>query len=94
MIQSVDKAPNFTFYDTNIKEHSPYHFTMFSELKHYLSIDYDSFLEKFFFGMSDFSKRCKFEIDKDGILQNAEVLGSARAIPDFVKVKETLSTLS
>jgi glutaredoxin-dependent peroxiredoxin len=43
--------------------------------------------------MKGVSKRSAFVIDKEGIVQYAEVLESAGDLPDFEAVKQILSSL-
>lgn len=40
------------------------------------------------------SKRAAFVIDKEGVVQYAEVLDNAGKMPDFTAIKQTLSTLA
>lgn len=54
---------------------------------------YGSQYETFILGMQGVAKRSAFIVDKEGIIRYAEVLENAGDIPDFVKIKEVLSTL-
>ena len=44
--------------------------------------------------MKGVSKRSAFIIDKDGAIRYAEVLENAGAVPDFLKITDTLKQLS
>jgi peroxiredoxin len=46
-----------------------------------------------FFGMHGVAKRSAFVIDKEGTVQYAEVLEKASDLPDFEKIRETISRL-
>lgn len=46
-----------------------------------------------FFGMHGVAKRSAFVIDKEGVVQYAEVLENAGDLPDFLKIQETLAGL-
>ena len=48
----------------------------------------------FGFDMNGVSRRSAFVIDKDGVVQYAEILESAGDLPNFDKIKEVLATLS
>lgn len=48
----------------------------------------------FVFGMNGVSKRAAFVIDKEGVIQYAEVLESAGDLPSFEKIQETLQGLN
>jgi peroxiredoxin len=44
--------------------------------------------------MKGVSRRAAFVVDKDGVVQYAEVLESAGDLPNFDAIKETLSGLN
>ena len=77
------------------KSQQQYNFTLLSdfnkEVSNLYGCIYDSFTDM---GMKGVSKRAAFIIDKQGVIQYAEVLESAGDIPDFDKIKEVLSHLS
>lgn len=68
-------------------------FPLLSDFNKETSQAYGSFYETFVFGMQGVSKRGAFLIDKDGIVQYAEVLESAGDLPNFNAVKTTLESL-
>jgi peroxiredoxin len=45
-------------------------------------------------GMKGVSKRSAFVIDKEGIIQYAEVLDNAGEVPNFTAIQETLTKLA
>lgn len=55
---------------------------------------YDCAYETFAFGLKGVAKRSAFIIDKQGIIQYAEVLESAGDLPNFNAIKTTLNSLS
>ena len=60
--------------------------------KHY-GVVYDSFLPERNLGMGGVPKRAAFVIDKNGVIQHAEVREDARELPDFDKIKARLEQL-
>lgn len=56
-------------------------------------VAYESFLPQANLPMGGVAKRAAFIVDRDGVIQHAEVLEDAREIPDFEKVKEVLAAL-
>ena len=71
-----------------------YNFTLLSDFNKNVSRAYGSLYENFVLDMKGVSKRSAFVIDKEGTVKYAEVLESAGDLPNFEKVKETLSTLN
>ena len=57
------------------------------------SKDYDTLYETFAFGMQGVSKRSAFVVDKNGILQYAEVLEDAGKQPNFDSIKACLEKI-
>ena len=57
------------------------------------SLAYGALYDEFIFGMKGVSKRAAFVIDKNGIIQYAEVLESAGDLPDFEAIKEVLKAI-
>ncbi len=55
---------------------------------------YDSIYESFAFGMKGVAKRSAFVIDKEGVIQYAEVLENANEIPNLEAVIATLNSLN
>ena len=68
-------------------------FTLLSDFNREVSKAYGAFYDEFVLGMRGVSKRSAFVLDKNGKIQYAEVLESAGDLPNFEKVKETLSGL-
>ena len=54
---------------------------------------YGSLYQDWILNMRGVSKRSAFVIDKDGIVQYAEVLESAGDVPDFEKINAVLDSL-
>ena len=75
------------------KEEQKLNFTLISDFNKEVSRSYGAYYEEFF-GMRGVSKRSAFVIDKAGKIQYAEVLEDAGELPNFVKVKETLTSLN
>jgi peroxiredoxin len=68
-------------------------FPLLSDFNRTVSAAYGSQYEDFVFGMKHVSKRSAFVVDKNGIIQYAEVLESAGDLPNFDAVKNTLHNL-
>ncbi|MFM9944557.1 MAG: redoxin domain-containing protein [Bacteroidia bacterium] len=68
-------------------------FTLLSDFNKTISRDYDTIYETFAGWMHGVSKRSAFVVDKDGIIQYAEVLENAGEIPDLAAVKKVLENL-
>ena len=68
-------------------------FTMLADFNKEVSRAYGALYDEFVLGMRGVSKRSAFVLDKNGKIQYAEVLESAGDLPNFDKVKETLSGL-
>lgn len=75
------------------KEEQKLNFPLLSDFNKTVSKAYGSLYETFGFGMQGVSKRSAFIIDKDGMIQYAEVLENAGLQPDFeaiqVKLRES-----
>jgi glutaredoxin-dependent peroxiredoxin len=76
------------------KEEQHLNFTLLSDFNKEVSSAYDTIYEQWGFGMRGVSKRSAFVIDKDGIVQYAEVLENAGKQPDFKAIKENLAALT
>ena len=72
------------------KEDQELNFTLLSDFNKDVSRLYESIYEQFGYNMKGVSKRSAFVIDKEGIIQYAEVLENAGEIPDFEKIKASL----
>ncbi len=69
-------------------------FPLLSDFNKDISIAYGSLYQIFGFGMQGVGKRSAFVVDKDGIIQYAEVLENAGEIPDFDAIQNALSRLN
>ncbi len=78
------------------KDLENFNFTMLSDFNKEVSTAYDTIYAKFGPGgsMHGVSKRSAFVVDKNGILQYAEVLENAGEIPNLDAVKGCLANLS
>jgi len=76
------------------KEEQKLNFDLLSDYNKTTSQDYDSLYEQFGFGMKGVSKRSAFVIDKEGVIQYAEVLEKATDVPDFTAIKACLEKLN
>jgi glutaredoxin-dependent peroxiredoxin len=56
-------------------------------------VAYESFLPQMNLGMSGVPKRSAFIVDKNGVIQYAEVKENARELPDFERIKAKLAEL-
>jgi peroxiredoxin len=56
-------------------------------------VAYDSFLPQLNLGFSGVAKRSAFLIDRNGVIQYAEVHDDARELPDFNQIKNKLGEL-
>jgi peroxiredoxin len=68
-------------------------FQLLSDFNKTVSDMYGSLDAEWFMGLRGVSKRSAFVLDKQGIVQYAEVLDSADKLPDFVAIKNVLQTL-
>jgi peroxiredoxin len=75
------------------KEEQNLNFDLLSDFNKEASIAYDCLYPQFGFGMMGVSKRSAFVIDKNGILQYAEVLESAGDLPNFEAISKVLEGL-
>jgi glutaredoxin-dependent peroxiredoxin len=75
------------------KEDQRLNFTLLSDFNREASLAYDVLYEHFGW-MKGVSKRAAFIIDKEGIIQYAEVLENAGEVPDFEAINNCLSHLS
>jgi len=69
-------------------------FPLLSDFNKEASMAYGSIYDVFAFGMKGVSKRSAFVIDKEGVIQYAEVLENAGEIPNFAAVKDVLASLN
>lgn len=88
---SVDSV--FTL--AKFKEDSQLNFPLLSDFNKTVSTAYGSIYESFTpMDMKGVSKRSAFVVDKQGVVQYAEVLESAGDVPNFEAINEVLSRLS
>jgi glutaredoxin-dependent peroxiredoxin len=76
------------------KEDQQLNFTLLSDFNKEVSKAYGSLYEVFGYNMKGVSKRSAFVIDKQGMVQYAEVLDNAGEVPDFTKIRELLERLN
>jgi peroxiredoxin len=76
------------------KQAEQYNFPLLSDFNKTVCRAYGAFYEEFVLDMRGVAKRSAFVIDKDGVVQYAEVLESAGDLPDFQAVKSTLTSLN
>jgi len=76
------------------REDQKLNFDLLSDFNKTASETYGSIYESFAMGLKGVSKRSAFVIDKNGIVQYAEVLENAGDIPNFELINSTLKALS
>lgn len=86
---SVDSV--FTL--AKFKEEQQFNFPLLSDFNKEVAEAYDSIYKDWILNMRGVSKRSAFVIDKEGIIQYAEVLESAGDVPDFDKINAVLDRL-
>lgn len=69
-------------------------FDLLSDFNKEASTAYDSLYDTFAFGMKGVSKRSAFVIDRNKVIQYAEVLDSAGDVPSFTAIQETLKKMN
>jgi peroxiredoxin len=75
------------------KAEQNYNFDLLSDFNKTASKDYQTIYDTFAFGMLGVSKRSAFVVDKNGILQYAEVLEDAGKQPNFDAIKACLEKI-
>ena len=75
------------------REEQKINFRLLSDFNKDASNRYDSIYQDWILGFKGVSKRSAFVIDREGIVQYAEVLEDATQIPDFDAVKKVLEGL-
>ena len=75
------------------KEEQKLPFDLLSDFNKEVSQAYDTYYETFALNLKGVSKRSAFVVDKDGIIQYAEVLESAGDVPSFQAIQQTLKEL-
>lgn len=86
---SVDSV--FTL--SKFKEEQKLNFPLLSDFNKDVSTAYQTIYTDWILNMKGVSKRSAFIIDKEGIIQYAEVLESAGDLPDFEAIVRVLNTL-
>ncbi len=76
------------------KEEQGLNFPLLSDFNKEVSTAYGTIYEAFIGWMKGVSKRSAFVIDKEGIIQYAEVLESAGDLPNFEAINSTLASLN
>ncbi len=75
------------------KEDQGFNFPLLSDFNKEVSAQYDTIYQDWILNMKGVSKRSAFVIDKEGIIQYAEVLESAGDVPDFEQINGILAKL-
>ncbi len=76
------------------KEENKLNFPLLSDFNKDVSRAYGALYENFVLDMNGVSKRSAFVIDKNGIIQYAEVLDNAGELPNFSDIKAVLEQIS
>jgi peroxiredoxin len=76
------------------KEEQQYNFPLLSDFNKETSQAYGAFYDEFVLDMKGVARRAAFVVDKDGVVQYAEVLESAGDLPNFDAIKEALAGLN
>lgn len=76
------------------KEDQNLNFPLLSDFNKEVSKEYDCLYEIFAMNMKGVSKRAAFVIDKQGIIQYAEVLENAGLQPNFEAIQQSLKALA
>jgi peroxiredoxin len=87
---SVDSIHSLAKY----KEEQKLNFSLLSDFNKQVSIAYDCLYDSFSYGMKGVSKRSAFIIDKNGVIQYAEVLEKATDLPNFEVIENTLEIIN
>jgi len=87
---SVDSLQTLNIF----KKDQNLNFTLLSDFNKEASKAFDCLYETFAFDMKGVSKRSAFVIDKEGVVQYAEVLENAGEVPDFDAIQATLKEVN
>ncbi|HPH84813.1 MAG TPA: redoxin domain-containing protein [Ferruginibacter sp.] len=94
-VQVLGISVDSVFTLAKFKEEQQYNYPLLSDFNKEVSTQYDTIYASFTdMNMKGVSKRSAFIIDKQGIIQYAEVLESAGDIPDFDAINKILERLS
>lgn len=86
---SVDSV--FTL--AKFKEEQQYNFPLLSDFNKEVSRAYGAIYEEWILGMKGVSKRSAFVVDKEGVVQYAEVLDNPGELPNFEAINACLAAL-
>ena len=75
------------------KKEQNYQFDLLSDFNKEVCVKYDSLIEEFVFGMKGVSKRSAFVIDKNGVVQYAEICEKVTDLPNFDAIKACLEKI-
>ena len=92
--QVIGLSVDSVFTLKKFKEDQHYNFPLLSDFNKTVSAAYDSLYDEWILDMKGVSKRAAFVVDKAGIIQYAEVLGTAGDLPDFNKINGVLDSLA
>lgn len=76
------------------KEEQGYNFPLLSDFNKEISTSYGTIYQDWILEMKGVSKRSAFVIDKEGVVQYAEVLEKAGDLPNFEAINRCLAELS
>lgn len=76
------------------KQDNNLQFPLLSDYNKEVIKDYGVVHDTFAFGMKEVGKRSAFVLDKDGVVQYAEVLDTPTELPNFDAIQETLNSLN
>jgi peroxiredoxin len=82
------------FANARFREEQKINFPLLSDFNKEASTAYECIYESFVVGLKGVSKRSAFVIDKDGVVQYAEVLENAGELPNFEAIKKCLESLN
>ena len=86
---SVDSV--FTL--AKFKEDQKFNFPLLSDFNKEISTAYEAIYDNWILDMKGVSKRAAYIVDKNGIIQYAEVLESAGDLPNFTAIQEKLAAI-
>ena len=94
-VQVLGISVDSVFTLAKFKEEQQYNYPLLSDFNKEVSTQYESIYDSFTdMNMKGVSKRSAFIIDKQGVIQYAEVLENAGEIPNFEAINKTLERLS
>jgi len=76
------------------KKENDLNFSLLSDFNKEAATAYGCLYDSFVFDMQGVAKRSAFVIDKEGVIQYAEVLESAGDLPNFEAIKASIAALS